>query len=186
MSGAIYTSAFTIAPGVYARRDMAAIAERHWWMPALPILVCGAMAIDDWRWAVVALALLFVATPMVAMFVWISLLGKPAAIRDLKPHTLTIFPNGQLAISWEGNAHPIIEVPITDIESVNSGHRHIFIRYTSPNVNGKERNDRHPHQSTEIAIPIAAFASQQDAATAYASISASVTAASRNAQHDGV
>ena len=56
-------SPFTISPSVSARRYFTRIAVRYWWCAAIPVATFLALGTADWRWLVVALAVIFILAP---------------------------------------------------------------------------------------------------------------------------
>ena len=94
------TTTFTVPAQEYARRTMTMMAEKWWWMPVLPLTLAVIMGLSDWRWLVVAMAMLFVAFPVTAMFAWFSLLTKSEPIRDLYPHVVTLQPDGTIETTY--------------------------------------------------------------------------------------
>lgn len=109
-NGTITTGVFTVPPSAHARRSMTRIARAWWWAVALPAACAMAMGTADWRWLIAAMALLLAAYPAIAMAAWFSLLTSADAIRDLRPHAVTVSPGGTVTLQFppaggDGNTH---------------------------------------------------------------------------------
>lgn len=109
-NGTITTGVFTVPPSAHARRSMTRIARAWWWAAALPAACAMAMGTADWRWLIAAMALLLAAYPAIAMAAWFSLLTSADAIRDLRPHAVTVSPGGTVTLQFppaggDGNTH---------------------------------------------------------------------------------
>ncbi len=94
------TGIFTVPAEAYGRQAISMLAEKWWWVPALPITLAAIIGLSDWRWLVVAMAMLFVAFPVIAMFAWFSLLTRPDAISGLYPHSITLRPDGTIETTY--------------------------------------------------------------------------------------
>ena len=154
------TREFAVVPSVHARRGLQKVAEQYWWTAGIPAIALCAMGISDWRWAVVAMAIIFVVTPMAAMAVWISLLSKPEAVNDLHPHTFEYSQETGISVRWDNNRIAPLNIPAEAITAVQIAGRHIIV---TCHISAGEK-----HMS-EIIVPLSAFGSRQeafDAATA--------------------
>lgn len=61
---------FTVSAAAYGKVYLGRVAARYLWIPAIPIVLCGIMALADLRWAIVGLMLLFIVTPAMLPFAW--------------------------------------------------------------------------------------------------------------------
>lgn len=164
----ISTVRFALAPTVLARRDFSRIASRWWWCAALPLLVCLALAATDWRWLVVALALIFVLIPTAAMFAWFAIASRPSVVNEIYPHTVTFTPaSGTISVQYfplnehddtDGDHAGTSRVPGSrniasdQLHRIDIDGKHIAIIYRQPG-----------NQLAELLIPASAFESNTDA-----------------------
>ena len=95
------TGIFTIPPSLHAWQDMISLANRYWYIPALPMLAGILAGIADWRWWIVALIILFIVLPTTALFAWIAVLGHEDAVRDIYPHALSVTNAGDITVEYQ-------------------------------------------------------------------------------------
>lgn len=88
------TTTYTLSPAAYARVVFTRIAMHYGPVAAIPLsaaIIYGMYA--DWRWLVVAAAIIFIAIPTILMFAWIHLLATPGVSEAIFPSRL--FFNGK-------------------------------------------------------------------------------------------
>ncbi len=92
-SSIISTDYFIVPAHVYARETASRFASKYWWIPFVSTLVpiCYGMTVD-WRWLIVAGAIIFIAIPTVMMFAWICLLAQPGICEAAFPTTIFYDP----------------------------------------------------------------------------------------------
>ena len=56
------------------------ILSRYWWAAVIPVATLLILGLSDWRYAVTALALIFVVLPAVAMFGWFAATSDADAV----------------------------------------------------------------------------------------------------------
>lgn len=148
----ITTATFTVAPSVHAGLAASRILSRYWYFPAIPIATFLIIGLYDWRYAITALALIFVVLPAVAMFGWFAATSNADAVADMTEHSLRLNPDNTLSI-----IRPEGTTPTTSdaVASVSLFRKNIVIDI--------RRNDR----TQRIIAPVSAFATQADAAEFY-------------------
>ncbi len=93
-SESVITKDYTVPPSAYAQNALARMASRYGWYIALPILILAAYGmLADWRWLVVAAAMIFIAIPVLLMFAWIHLLAQPGVSESVFPSRLLFYPS---------------------------------------------------------------------------------------------
>lgn len=161
----VVTSEFTIAPRIHAQQGLVRVFHRQAWIPALPVAALLIISRGDWRWAVVALALLFVVTPIAVMWVWIMLLGSHDAINDLHPHRVLLDSGGALSIEWsDGDKRPS---PLTfapgSIKRIDGDKTHLRLHASPEDKRAPGGSRRHgKSQQRVIFIPVSAFHTAAD------------------------
>lgn len=93
-AGTIITNTHTVPPSAYVKINFAHMASRYGWIAAIPIsltLIYGMYA--DWRWLVVAAAIIFIAIPVLLMFAWIHMLARPEVSEAIFPRKLIFDQN---------------------------------------------------------------------------------------------
>lgn len=149
---AITTASFAVAPSVHAAMATGRILSRYWWTAAIPVAVLLAIGLSDWRYAVTALALIFVVLPAVTMFGWFAATWDADAVADMTEHTLRLNPDNTISIIRAGNTHT---TPADALISVSLFRKNIVVAISH---NGKTQR---------IIVPVSAFATQADAAEFY-------------------
>lgn len=107
------------------------------------------MGLSDWRYAVTALALIFVVLPVVAMFGWFAATSDADAMTE---HSLRLNPDNTISIIRPENIHT---TPADALISVSLFRKNIVVTIRQ---NGKTQR---------IIVPVSAFATQGDAAEFY-------------------
>lgn len=148
----ITTASFAVAPSLHAAMAASRILSRYWWTAAIPVAVLLAIGLSDWRYAVTALALIFVVLPAVAMFGWFAVTSDADAVADMTEHTLRLNPDNTITIIRPGNIHTF---PADAHISVSPFRKNIVV------------NIRHNGKTQRIIVPVSAFATQADAAEFY-------------------
>lgn len=149
---AVTTPPFTVAPSVHAALAASRILSRYWWAAAIPVATLLILGLSDWRYAVTALALIFVVLPAVAMFGWFAATSDADAVADMTEHSLRLNPDNTISIIRPENIHT---TPADAIISVSLFRKNIVVAIRS---NGKTQR---------IIVPVSAFATQGDAAEFY-------------------
>ena len=90
----IRTAEFSIAPSATATLLARRWLVRRWLFFALPVGVALLAAGVEWRFALVALMMVFVAWPMALSFVWFGEALDPAAVRASQPHVVSFDERG--------------------------------------------------------------------------------------------
>lgn len=169
----IKTAEFTVNSRHHARRRMAQVARSYCWIFIAPVAALLAMSTSDWRLAVVALALIFVAALMITMYVWISLLGHTSAVNDLKPHKVTLEPSGRITIEWSDECRAPVPNAITlnrgDVAYIDADKANICLVLSSRPAGVSIK---------EIIVPRAAFADEIQLHRFTAAVMSAVTCAS--------
>ncbi len=148
----ITTAPFAVAPSVHAAIAASRILSRYWYFPAIPIATLLILGLSDWRYAVTALALIFVVLPAVAMFGWFAATSNADAVADMTEHTLRLNPDNTISIIRPADTH----TTASDARaSVSLFRKNIVVSIRS---NGKTQR---------IIAPVSAFATQADAAEFY-------------------
>lgn len=148
----ITTAPFAVAPSVHAGLAASRILSRYWYFPAIPIVTLLIMGLSDWRYAITALALIFVVLPAVAMFGWFAATSNADAVADMTEHTLRLNPDNTISTIRLENIHTS---PADSHISVSLFRKNIVVAIRS---NGKTQR---------IIAPVSAFATQADAAEFY-------------------
>ena len=124
----IRTAEFSIAPSATATLLARRWLGRRWLFFALPVGAALLAAAVDWRFALVALMMVFIAWPMALSFVWFGEALDPAAVRASQPHAL-IFDERGIAVEYavrEGYATPAPELTEWgDIAAVEHGRERV-------------------------------------------------------------
>lgn len=149
---AITTAPFTVAPSVHAAMAASRILSRYWWAAAIPAATLLILGLSDWRYAVTALALIFVVLPAVAMFGWFAATSDADAVADMTEHTLRLNPDNTISIIRPGNTH------------TSPADAHISVSLFRKNI---VVTIRHNGKTQRIIVPVSAFATQGDAAEFY-------------------
>lgn len=187
---AISTGKFSLHPAMLARRDFARIAGRWWWCAAIPVAGFMIMGAADWRWLVVALALIFIFLTTAAMFAWFASVSRKSIITEIYPHRVTLAPNGNLEVEYFPLPSPDDEAPATptanghpaetahippaknikshQISMINIEGNHIVIT-----LHTQQGTDHYQHNT--LLVPADAFASPAQAAAFFNAISASTS-----------
>jgi|GEM_PF-3773559 len=170
----VTTSRFHVAPSLHARSDMARIAQKYCLVAALPLVALFFAGMADWRWWVVALAFVFLIVPLIAMFAWISVLGRRDAVLDMYPHEVSLAPSGTIRVNFfphepmpddggeSGDGPRTAEAPAPlelrahDITGLKFTKNHLALSHTC-----KESCGEAPGRGT-LMIPFSAFASAEE------------------------
>jgi len=128
------------------------IAARYWIYLAIPVAALLLIGITDWRYAVVALAIIFVVLPAVAMFSWFAIASRPDAVADMHPHAIMLNSDDTVNVTYPDPTsigHPeTIETPAATLSRNN-----IVLTYSDPN-----------NKRRRLIIPLQAFATMAEAA----------------------
>lgn len=149
---AITTVPFAVAPSVHAALAASRILSRYWWAAAIPVATLLILGLSDWRYAVTALALIFVVLPAVAMFGWLAATSDADAVADMTEHSLRLNPDNTISTIRPENIHTS---PADAHISVSLFRKNIVVTISH---NGKTQR---------IIAPVSAFATQADAAEFY-------------------
>lgn len=149
---AITTASFAVTPSVHAAMAASRILSRYWYFPAIPIVTLLIMGLSDWRYAVTALALIFVVLPAVAMFGWFAATSDADAVADMTEHSLRLNPDNTISIIRPENIHT---TPADALISVSLFRKNIVVTI------------RHNGKTQRIIVPVSAFTTQGDAAEFY-------------------
>lgn len=111
------TPIFTIGPAVYASVQGRRYIGRAALLLAIPVLACMGTAFmaADWRWFVVAFALMLVAYPAVAVMAWLALMANPQAALRCRPQQWTFADDGDVEIFY------FLPATDSDVEPPRSG-----------------------------------------------------------------
>lgn len=149
---AITTASFAVTPSVHAAMAASRILSRYWYFPAIPIVTLLIMGLSDWRYAVTALALIFVVLPAVAMFGWFAATSDADAVADMTEHSLRLNPDNTISLIRPENIHT---TPADALISVSLFRKNIVVTI------------RHNGKTQRIIVPVSVFATQGDAAEFY-------------------
>ena len=105
ISQSVTTPPFTVAPSVHAALAASRILSRYWWAAAIPVATLLILGLSDWRYAVTALALIFVVLPAVAMFGWFAATSDADAVADMTEHSLRLNPDNTISTIRPENIH---------------------------------------------------------------------------------
>lgn len=96
------TPIFAIGPAAYASLQVRRYLGRAAAVLAVPVLAClgFAFAASDWRWAVVAFAVILVAVPAVSLPAWLALMANPQAALRCRPQQWNFAENGDADITY--------------------------------------------------------------------------------------
>lgn len=168
------TSEFTISPSVSARRYFTRIAVRYWWCAAIPVATFLALGTADWRWLVVALAVIFILAPTSAMFAWLAIASRPESVNGIFPHSIHLSDSGDIIIEYL-QLPKNEEAETTDNDIVATATRIPPARtiakhdITSIHIEGNyvvvchmDKTSRRKAGATELIIPLKAFGSRAD------------------------
>lgn len=172
------TGIFTVRPSRLARRDISRIVNRYWWCAAFPVAALLIAGIADWRWIIVALAVIFLLIPTAAMFAWFTIISRTAVVRQIHPHRVLLFPEGTIVVEYyPGENNDTTKTDATS-NSTTTPQTPASQVYTRHNINGiqlegdqliiayshsAKRNDITKKNYGEILIPIESFPSQSEA-----------------------
>lgn len=113
---------YSIAPSRIASIRAKSIVSKHPLLWGIPVAIPLAVEIvtSDWRWLVVALAIVFIVIPMILALAWLKAL--PSSPTALRPRTVEILPEGirveYLPLNDEDtHVPPAITVTSEDVKS---------------------------------------------------------------------
>ena len=160
------TKPFRNTPQQFVARILHLWLKRYWWILALPVVVCGAMAVFKWEWIIVALMIILLIYPFVLAMVYFNYALAPENRRFIKPLRLDVSPNGMkisyLNIDDEDGEEVLYKldseelVPFEAIKSVIPGQDDMVIMLTNPryaNITIADKDwmtDKIKEQKTEI------------------------------------
>ncbi|MBD5365873.1 MAG: hypothetical protein HDR82_02470 [Bacteroides sp.] len=90
MSNAVTTDVITVSPATYARAAMSRLAERLWWVAALPAVAFALAAFHDAAYLFAAFIWLLMLVPPAMMVAYYSYLLKPETAALTRPYSVTI------------------------------------------------------------------------------------------------
>lgn len=149
---AITTAPYAVAPSVHAAMAASLILSRYWWTAAIPVAVLLAIGLSDWRYAITALALIFVVLPAVAMFGWFAATSDADAVADMTEHSLRLNPDNTISTISPENIH------------TSPADAHISVSLFRKNI---VVTIRHNGKTPRIIVPVSAFVTKADAAEFY-------------------
>ncbi len=95
------TVVFTPGAAAHAAETMRERLNRLWWLLALPVLGLAVAGAYDWRWLVVAAALLLTLYPSGIIIGWFSAMASRSAIMAVYPQQVAIMPDGRISITYQ-------------------------------------------------------------------------------------
>ncbi|MCM1522428.1 MAG: hypothetical protein NC039_07230 [Muribaculaceae bacterium] len=104
----IISDVFTTTSGQYFSMVLSLWLRRYWWLPFVPVVILGALGIslDDWRFILVALMLVFIIIPMGMSFLYTYYLLTPEARRSIRPKSVEIEPGVAITLVYEPEKQP--------------------------------------------------------------------------------
>lgn len=129
-----------ISSATYSRRLATIWLDRHWWLIVIPVAACLIAGMYDWRWLVIAFALLLIVWPGILMIVYFRYALTPEARKAILDKTVVKNPDGSLSITYlpptdpDAPAPPAPEhIPATAIRRVEyTGKSTIYYLKSSP------------------------------------------------------
>lgn len=99
----VTTEVFTSTSGQYFCGVLSLWLPRYWWTIVTPIALTGALgvALDDWRFVLIALMLIFIAAPMLISFLYTYYMLTPEARMAIRPKSVEIQPGRGLTLLYE-------------------------------------------------------------------------------------
>lgn len=128
------------SPATYSRRLAMIWLERNWWMIVLPVAVCLIAGLYDWRWLVVAFALLLIVWPGIMIIVFYDHALRPEARKAIMDKRVTVNPDGSLTVTYLSASTtdttpppPPEHIAASDIRQIeHSGKSTVFYLKSSP------------------------------------------------------
>lgn len=109
---------------------------------ALPVVVCGIIAMlhGDWRFLLLALILMFIVYPGVASVAWLSMVARPEVAKRLRPHRWT-FGDDAMTVTYyrnvgDGELEPVDTAMIAygEVVKVEMGRRYAVFYLSEPTL----------------------------------------------------
>jgi hypothetical protein len=124
------TKPFHGTPSDFVRRVAVMWLSRWWWVVALPIAICGVLAINEAMWLFVAMMLLFLLYPGLMMMIYINYAFSPEARHTLYEQTVTISSAGIEINYIEKNK--VDKFAVSEILDVECGDKHVVVKFKKP------------------------------------------------------
>ena len=127
-------------PDTYSRRLALIWLGRNWWLIVLPVAACLIVGMHDWRWLVVAFALLLIVWPGILMIVYFNHALTPEARKAILDKKVVENPDGSLSVTYLPSADPDTpappepeHIPVSEIRRVEyTGKSTIYYLKSSP------------------------------------------------------
>ncbi len=99
----VMTEVFTTTSGQYLAALLGLWLPRYWWSAVLPPAIFAVLGacLDDWRFYLVALMLVFIVIPMGMSFLYTYYLLTPEARRAILPKRVEIAPGKCITLHYE-------------------------------------------------------------------------------------
>lgn len=132
----IRTGEFTTTSGQYLSALLGLWLPRYWVMPVVPVLVCVALGLwlDDWRWLLVGLMLIFIVIPMAMSFLYTYYMLTPEARRAVTPKRVEIEAGSHITLLYVPEEMAPERIDKAAIRSVRYRREYLMYELATPRL----------------------------------------------------